>query len=282
MLGRRSVLLALGALCAFSLAFGCLAYRATGQEAKTHLGFDRNQYPDDDAMKLLRKDFVFTGYWLSPPPGEKTNTWQGKREYLRSLGYGFLLLVNGRDSRELKSTSDAAGKGTADAKAAAASAQREQFAPGATIFLDIEEGGRLPESYHSYLAAWAEELRKNGFVAGAYCSGMPVAEGGGVVITTAADIHFDVLLSGISLWIYDDSCPPSTGCTAGRPQAPSRDIAYAVVWQFAQSPRRKQYTARCKAKYAADGNCYAPSDVARKWFLDLNSATSPDPSGGAK
>jgi hypothetical protein len=52
------------------------------------------------------------------------------------------------------------------------------------------------------------------------------------------------------------------------------------VWQFAQSPRRKQFTAHCAATYNRDGNCYAPGDNAHAWFLDLNSATSPDPSSG--
>ena len=252
------------------------------QAQQSYLGFDRNQYPGDEAMKLLRKDFSFTGYWLSPPPGEKRNTWVGKREYLRSLGYGFLLLANGRDSRELRSTEDAARKGTADAKAAVTAAGQEQFPLGAIIFVDIEEGGRLPSNYHAYLNAWAEELRHSGFVPGAYCSGIPVGEGGGVVITTAADIHVDPRLKDFSIWIYDDSCPPSNGCGFGPPPAPSKNIVYAAVWQFAQSPRRRQYTARCAVKYAKDGNCYAPSDKAHKWFLDLNSATSPDPSNGAK
>jgi hypothetical protein len=68
-----------------------------------------------------------------------------------------------------------------------------------------------------------------------------------------------------------------------RPAASAKSgTGYAAAWQFAQSPRRKQYTRRCAAKYATDGNCYAPSDAAHKWFLDLNSATSADPSGGAK
>jgi len=53
-----------------------------------------------------------------------------------------------------------------------------------------------------------------------------------------------------------------------------------VVWQFAQAPRRKEFTARCAATYNADGNCYAPGDAAHAWFLDLNTASTADPSGG--
>ncbi len=59
---------------------------------RTYLGFDRNDYPGDDAMKLLRRDFAFTGYWLGSPPDDTTNSWTGKRELLRSEGFGFVLL----------------------------------------------------------------------------------------------------------------------------------------------------------------------------------------------
>ena len=249
-----------------------------------YLGFDRNQYPGDAAMKLLRRDFVFTGYWLGPPPGEKTNTWLGKREYIRSLGYGFVLLYSGPDSGTLKSSVSAAEKGTADAKAAAALARREGFSGGSIIFSDIEEGGRLTANYHTYLRAWSDELRRGGYKPGVYCSGMPVNEGQGVSITTADDIYNDALLPDFARWVYNDACPPSGGCAAdAHALAPSKSgISYADVWQFAQSPRRKQYTARCAAKYSPDGNCYAPSDAAHRWFLDLNAATSADPSLGAK
>jgi len=235
-------------------------------------------------MKLLRRDFAFTGYWVGLPPGEKTNTWQGNREYLRSLGYGFLVLFTGPDSATLKSSAAATEKGTADAKAAATFAQRDGFPKGAIIFADIEEGGRLTPNYHAYLRAWSDELRRKGFKPGVYCSGMPVDEGHGVTVTTADDLYNDPLLPDFTRWVYNDECPPSGGCTIDpRTPAPSKSgISYADVWQFAQSPRRKQYTAKCPAKYAPDGNCYAPSDSAHRWFLDLDSATSPDPSVGAK
>ena len=269
------------------LAVAVLILRAlaAAQSARpSYLGFDRNQYPGDEAMKLFRKDFAFTGYWLSPPPGEKTNTWDGKREYLRSLGYGFVLLAKGRDSRELKSGSDAAEKGASDAQSATAAARQERFAAGATVFLDIEEGGRLAPNYHAYLRAWAEQVRRGGYGTGVYCSGMPVDEGHGATITTADDMRGDTSLGSFTFWVYNDACPPSGGCGgAAPPAAPARSgTSYAAVWQFAQSPRRKEFTARCAAKYAGDGNCYAPSDSAHKWFLDLNSATSADPSGGVK
>src|SRR5216684_6538868 len=126
--------------------------RSAENTSRSYLGFDRNDYPGDAAMKLLRHDFAFTSYWLSPPPGEKRNTWKGKREPLLSHGYGFLILYRGRESRELKNEAAAKRIGFQDAKNAAAAAKSEGFASGAIIFLDIEEGGRLPANYHAYLA----------------------------------------------------------------------------------------------------------------------------------
>jgi hypothetical protein len=249
-----------------------------------YLGLDRNDYPGDEAMKLLRKTFAFTSYWLSPPPGEKTNTWAGKRELLRSQGYGFLVLFRGRASSELKNEAEAKSKGIRDAEETIAATKAEYFPPGTVIFLDIEEGGRLPEPYHVYLATWSQALTNAGYHPGVYCSGIPVKEGPGVSITTADDIRKHDASREITMWVFNDVCPPSPGCTFPQnPPAPAGSgISYAAVWQFAQSPRRKERTAHCRAKYTPDGNCYAPSDTAHAWFLDVNTATSPDPSGGAK
>ena len=258
--------------------------RSAENTSRSYLGFDRNDYPGDAAMKLLRRDFAFTSYWLSPPPGEKRNTWKGKRELLASHGFGFLILYRGPDNSELKTATDAARKGTQDANSAVAAAKEEGFAPGTIIFLDIEEGGRLSPTYHKYVGVWSEELQRAGFRAGVYCSGIPVKEEAAVTITTAEDIRNQATLHKIVIWAFNDVCLPSPGCTFPRdPPAPSASgISNAAVWQFAQSPRRKERTALCQSKYAPDGNCYAPGDTAHKWFLDVNVATSPDPSQGAK
>ena len=256
--------------------------RVAAASNRSYLGFDRNTYPGDSSLPILRKTFAFTSYWLSPPPGEKQNTWKGKRELLLSHDFGFLVLYRGPDSGELKNETDAREKGNKDAHEAAADAKQEGFSSGTTIFLDIEEGGRLPDSYHAYLGVWSEELKRTNFVPGVYCSGISVNEEPGVSITTADDIRNHAPTREMLIWAYNDACPPSPGCTfPENPPAPSvSGISYAAVWQFAQSPRRRKLTARCPAKYASDGNCYAPGDTAHAWFLDVNSATSPNPSAG--
>ncbi len=234
-------------------------------------------------MKRLRRDFAFTGYWLGNPPGEKTNTWTGKRELLRSQGFGFLVLYSGRGGNAFKKDADAKLKGARDAEETIAAAKAEKFSAATIIFLDIEEGGRLSGMYHTYLAAWSGALTHAGYRPGVYCSGIPVREEPGVTITTADDIRNHAPTRDIAVWVYNDACPPSPGCVVPQdPPAPSKSgIAYAQVWQFVRSPRDKQTSRHCRG-YAKDGNCYGAFDTAHRFHLDVNTATSPDPSGGAK
>src|SRR5260221_7166823 len=213
--------------------------RAAGS---TYLGFDLNTYPGDTALSVLRKTFSFGGYWLNAPPGTKQNTWLGKRQRMLSEKLGFLILFNGPQSGELKSPTQAVSRGTADAASAISMAKKEGFPPGAIMFLDIEEGGRLPPKYHAYLRTWADALSRARYGAGVYCSGMPVKEGRGVTITTADDIRNHRAKRDLAYFIYNDACPPSPGCVVPHnPPPPSASgIPYAAVWQFAQSPRRKE------------------------------------------
>ncbi len=267
-------------LCGFAVTPTLAPQTAKAPGPAAYLGFDRNEYPGDDALPALRKVFSFTGYWLGPPPGEKRSTWQGKRALLQSQGFGFVVLFNGRESRTLHNSPDARHKGALDAHSAMKSAAEEGFAKGTVIFLDIEEGGRLPTSYHEYLQAWGDGLAKAGYRAGVYCSAIPVDEAQGVHITTTQDIQAHISSPGLAYWVYNDACPPAPGCVfpANPPPPAQSGFSSAAIWQYAQSPRRKEFTARCAASYAADGNCYAPGDAQHRWFLDANFATTPDPS----
>jgi len=280
----------------FSLLFVMSALSQQSPALRAYLGFDRNDYPGDAALPILRKSFSFTGYWLGPPPGAKSNSWSGKRELLRSRGFGFLVLYSGPQSSELQQKwseehifnnlknrmSSARRKGASDARQAAGAAKKEGFPLHTVIFLDIEEGGRLPAVYHAYLRAWVDQLAHAGYRAGVYCSGMPVDQGGGITILTADDIRNNIGSRDLVYWVFNDACPPSPGCAIPQnpPLTSASGVPYATVWQFAQSPRRKQYTARCAATYFADGNCYSPGDNAHTWFLDIDSADSSDPSHG--
>src|SRR6478672_8975832 len=80
-----------------AVALAVLAITASAAAQATHLGMDRNDYPGDANMQKLKKTFAFTGYWLNNPPGATSNSWLGHRAALQHMGYGFLLLFNGRE-----------------------------------------------------------------------------------------------------------------------------------------------------------------------------------------
>jgi hypothetical protein len=263
-------------ICVFLFCFGATA-SAQGQ---TYLGFDRNTYPGDANLKALHQTFSYTGYWLNNPPGERANTWAGHRAAVESAGFGFLVLFNGRVYAELKSVTNAKKVGVADAQAAAAAAQREGFPAHTIIFLDQEQGGRMLPAQKAYIYAWVDAVTAAGFRAGIYCSGVPAADDGNVV--TAEDIHASAGSRKIVYWAINDGCPPAPGCAfpAHPPSLADSGVSFAEVWQFAQSPQRKDVAGRC-TNYSHDSECYAPGiSPAEKLHVDLNSASSADPSHG--
>jgi Domain of unknown function (DUF1906) len=250
---------------------------------QSYLGFDRNTYPGDANLETLRKTFSFTGYWLNRPPSARTNTWAGKRRALDEAGFGFVVLFNGRLYDDLKNVRRAKMLGHSDAQAAATAARRERFPAGTVIFLDQEQGGRMLKAQQAYIYTWVDGVTRAGFKAGVYCSGIAAPEDGGGSIVTADDIRQNAGGRKIIFWVTDDACPPAPGCAFPRkPPAPAESgIAYAEVWQFAQSPRRKDVSAGCPANHNPDGNCYPPGiDLKQKLHVDVETATSPDPSHG--
>jgi hypothetical protein len=251
--------------------------------ASTYLGFDRNDYPGDQNLERLRRTFSYTGFWLNRPPGEKINSWAGKRQTLQSAGFGFLVLFNGRLYAGLKTVSNAARLGRSDAQAAVASARREGFPSGAIIFLDQEEGGRMLSEQKAYIYAWVDGVAAAGFRAGIYCSGIAAKEDGGVSIVTAEDIRQNAAGRKIAFWVANDACPPSPGCAFPKraPSPAESGIEFADGWQFAQSPKRRDFAAGCPANYRRDGSCYPPGiDPALHLHVDVDTAFSADPSQG--
>jgi hypothetical protein len=245
----------------------------------SYLGFDRNSYPGDANLKVLRQTFSYVGYWLNNPPGEKKNTWAGHRAAVESVGFGFLVLFNGRLYAELKSVANATRLGKSDARTAAGAARREGFPRATVIFLDQEQGGRMLPEQKAYIYAWVDGVTAAGFRAGIYCSGVPAADNDHVV--TAEDIREHAEGRDIVYWVTNDACPPAPGCAFPQhpPNPAESGVSFAEVWQFAQSPRRKDAAAGC-TNYSHDGNCYPPGLVTQGLHVDLNSADSPDPSHG--
>jgi hypothetical protein len=267
-------------LAAQSDAKGSVSEKAPGGG---YLGFDRNVYPGDQTLTIIAKRFSFVGYWLSNPPLEQSDTWTGKRSLIASHNLGFLVLWNGRLDKEIlekaKGGTSAIALGAADARAAIQAARREGFPAGTTIFLDQEQGGRLVQEQADYLFAWTEGVSAGDFHAGAYVSGEPVPDGPGKTITTAQNIKDTVTakhLHSVALFVYQDSCPPSNGCTLTPPTLSASGTPGAVVWQFVLSPRTNPQA--CVKTYASDGNCYVRELPGV--HLDLDVANERDPSHG--
>lgn len=241
------------------ILFVLCAAHAQQPHPHAYPGFDRNDYPGDAALPALRKSFTYTSYSLNPPPGETTNSWSGKRAILQQYGFGFLLLFNGRTYAELKAVQS---RGKSPAVLGAADAQA------------------------AYLFAWIGAVRAAGSRPGVYCSGIQAGS-----ISTAEDIasRLNAQKSSpkdksaerppLALWVANDQCPPSPGCSLAPPPLSASftpaTAALTKVWQYAQSPRRQQFSAACPANQAPDGNCYVPGTSI---FVDLNTAASPNPS----
>jgi len=276
-----AVLLTIFLIIALSLNMAPQSAPAT--PASAYLGFDRNDYPGDANLKLLRQTFSYAGYWLNQPPGERANTWTGKRQAVQSAGFGFLVLFNGRLYSQLKTALNAGRLGRSDAETAVVAVRREGFREGTVIFLDQEEGGRMLPQQKAYIYAWVDGVAAAGFRAGIYCSGIAAKEDGGSSVITAEDIRQDSAGRKIVFWVANDACPPSPGCAFPKhPPSPAESgIDFAEVWQFAQSPKRRDVAARCPANYDRDGSCYPPGiDLTQRLHVDLNTAASADPSHG--
>lgn len=247
----------------------------------SYLGFDRNDYPGDGNLAALRKTFAFAGYWLNAPPGATQTNWLGKRPRLEEAGFGFAVLFNGREYRDLQ-RKNAAALGHSDGLAAVATARQEGFQPRAILFLDQEEGGRLLPEQKQYLYGWVDAVNSDRYRAGVYCSGIEFVEGGGAHVITANDIRDHAGERDITYWVSNDVCPPSPGCGfTNVPPPRASGVDFADIWQFAQSPRRPDQTAQCARTYAADGNCYPPGFAQDTGLhVDVSTATSDDPSHG--
>jgi len=275
---RRALI---GTLVATFVAVSPSRLAAQTASTQSYLGFDRNDYPGDANLPALRQTFSFAGYWLNNPPGEKTNTWIGKRRAVEAAGFGFLVLFNGRLYAELKNPTRAANLGASDARAAAAAARREGFPARTIIFLDQEQGGRMLPEQRAYIHAWVDGVVAARFRAGIYCSGIASQESPRVSVVTAEDIRQNAGARKIIYFVTNDACPPSPGCAfPKRPPNPGESgVAFAEAWQFAQSPKRKDVAAGCPANYAADGQCYPPGfSPAQRLHIDVETATTSDPS----
>lgn len=204
-LGSATVELA-DASTAISAAVTSVASRVTA----SHLGFDTNIYPGDDAMSAWKRSgtYEWVGYYL-PAPCHKDDSWSGRRQHLIDNGWGLAVIYVGQQTwgkklttaSNAKSTSKAkssrrsksrkhrasartmtrksskpvaiksdrcsvsyvgAAQGQLDARDAIARTQREGFARGTVIFLDVEHMDVIPQAMREYYRAWTQMVLTDG------------------------------------------------------------------------------------------------------------------------
>lgn len=145
---------------------------------KTFQGFDCGSYPGDAAVTAWAhagSPFSFIGFYLDAPCHTKQTfkTWSGKRAFLKSLGWGFVLVYVGRQVKGCGAGSLKATVGKSDGSDAIAKAKAEGFPAGTVLFLDIEPfDGAVPAGMKAYMSAWLDALLADGmFEPGIYCHG---------------------------------------------------------------------------------------------------------------
>ena len=143
-------------------------------------GFDTREYPGDGVMArwLEYSPYRWVGYYL-PAPCHTGTSWIGKRSTLRSMGWGLAALYVGEqdwqaagapaladsaiaERRDCTSENLTAERGRAHAADAAATAAREGFPSGSTLFLDVERVDTVSAPLSDYVRAWVAGMLDDG------------------------------------------------------------------------------------------------------------------------
>jgi hypothetical protein len=141
----------------------------------TYAGLDISIYPGTAAMQWLKNNtnLTFTGFYLAPAPNHPDTSWMPSfdptfiRTTLLNMGWGFAPVYVGR---QVGSASLTAVQGTADAQDAVTLARTGGFPSASVLYLDIEQGGSLPDAMIDYFKAWVQGVLDNGYNPGVYCS----------------------------------------------------------------------------------------------------------------
>jgi hypothetical protein len=90
--------------------------RVASNVTGSHLGFDTNVYPGDDAMRAWKRSgtYEWVGYYLQAPC-HKDDSWSGRRQHLIDNGWGLAVIYVGQQTwgKKLTTASQAAGRSKA-------------------------------------------------------------------------------------------------------------------------------------------------------------------------
>ncbi|MGH3712750.1 MAG: glycoside hydrolase domain-containing protein [Micromonosporaceae bacterium] len=195
-----------------------------------HLGFDRSRYPGDAVMRSIRRatPLAFVGIYLAPAPSHPDTGWMNKVPLLREIGWGFLPVYVGQQSRT--------GPGShvltreqalRDAVDAGRLAEKAELDPCSVLYLDIEQGGRLTLDHLSYVGTWVGGIaHETAYRPGVYCSYRDTAD------------HVAAETGDVPTWVFHvrDTGPALVDLATEEPPDPAESgFPGAVAWQYRMS-----------------------------------------------
>lgn len=242
-----------GAGLAGALLFESDLTRVSRIEMPGFSGVDASEFPGQAEMNWLRANTNadWCGYYLAPAPSHSSTSWMGRRASLKAAGWGLAPTYLGQQLAGLGSHKVSAGQGQIDGGDAARLMTAEGFAPGAYVYLDLEDGPPFSEPRIGYVDRWISAVSANGFRPGVYCSH-----------SIAAAVH--QLSDTVRIWAYKVETSaqhpfPGTNFPDLHPSGCGYTGAY--MWQLGQNCRLSLGT--------------VPPTTP---LVDLNTALSPDPS----
>jgi hypothetical protein len=203
-----------------------------------YLGFDRSGYPGDDVMQSLWDsvpDLTYVCLYLAPAPSHGNRAWMDAAPSLQSMGWGLLPTYVGQQVIGAGSHTVTADQGVRDAQDASALAGAAGIGNGGVIYLDIENGGQMPQNQVQYVTAWMQEVYANTpYLGGVYCSSVGTAQ----QVTDNTIGFVSEYLDAVPTWCYH---PISTGpnvidLDTEQPRDPAGcGFAGALAWQYRMS-----------------------------------------------
>ena len=245
---------------------------------------DRNDYPGDANMQGLRKTFVFHRLLAEQSTGSRTAILgSGRAATCNRWVTDFCCCSMDVSTKSLRLRVMPRGWEARRGRCGKCGNHQRDFRQEAIIFLGPGAGrahARGAARLYSCLGGWCGEGWLWG---GIYCSGIAFRESSKVSVVTANDIR-DNAAAGTSISLSAtivagrrrDAC-----FRVRRPLRAKSGVAFADVWQYAQSPRRPEITSACRKTYAPDDNCYPPGNAPSTGLhIDVDAADSADPSRG--
>jgi len=228
---------------AFFLSRFCLpAAMSRSSSGKFFLGFDRNDYPGDAAMKLLRKEFSFTSYWLGNPPGEKSIPVRKRELFARKAG-ALSAVSTAHFPPAPRRTTLSQARRRRRANPLLRALKKDFLRP--VIFWILKKAASTGALRHLPQTLGLCTFR-SWFRAGVYAPNPRRRRRSPTLIT--ARFH-SRQMKATELSIGSSTIlSPSLGCvTPQNSLARKSGVAYAQVWQFVRSPRDKETARHCAA-----------------------------------